>query len=257
MRKLVAAICFFAVAALAANVKLYLNDGSYQLVREYQVKADRVRFYSVERSQWEEIPLSLVDIKRTEGEIAARKAALEEEAKVLSAEDKVEREMEEEVARVPQNPGVYYMAGKEAKALKLAESSVRSSKGRSILKVMSPIPVVSGKATVELQGEHASTVLDRNQEFYIRLSDQERFGIFKLTPQKGVRIVEKVTIIPVTKEMVEEPVEVEIFRKQVGGQELYKIWPQKPLEPGEYAVVQYTQGKLNPQIWDFSCQPAK
>jgi hypothetical protein len=32
---------------------------------------------------------------------------------------------------------------------------------------------------------------------------------------------------------------------------LYKIWPMKPLEPGEYAVVEYTDGKVNLQIWDF------
>ncbi|HWC00607.1 MAG TPA: hypothetical protein VG672_28065 [Bryobacteraceae bacterium] len=258
MWKVAAAICLLALTALAANLKLYLKDGTYQLVREYQVKADRVSFYSVERSQWEEVPVSLVDLKRTESEIAERKAALAEEAKTLSEEDKAVREMEEEAARIPQNPGVYYVEGKEAKALKLAESSVHGNKRRSVLKVMTPIPVVSGKATVELQGERAATVLDKaDPEFYIRLSDEERFGLFKLTPQKGVRVVEKVTIVPVTKEVIEEPEEVEIFRKQIGGQELYKIWPQKPLEPGEYAVVQYTAGKLNPQIWDFACRPAK
>ncbi len=33
--------------------------------------------------------------------------------------------------------------------------------------------------------------------------------------------------------------------------QLFKIWPEKDLEPGEYAVVEYTEGKVNPQIWDF------
>ena len=32
---------------------------------------------------------------------------------------------------------------------------------------------------------------------------------------------------------------------------LYKIWPQDPLEKGEYAVVEYTEGKLNIRMWDF------
>ena len=36
---------------------------------------------------------------------------------------------------------------------------------------------------------------------------------------------------------------------------LYKIWPQQPLEPGEYAVVEYTEGKGNTQIWDFGFGP--
>ncbi len=258
MRRILAAFFLVVLAALGANVKLYLKDGTYQLVREYEVKTDRVRFYSVERSQWEEVPLTLVDLKRTGQEVAERKAALAKEAKVLSEEDRAIREQEEEAARIPQNPGAYMVEGKEVRAFKLAESSVHTNKGRSVLKLVSPIPVVSGKATVELQGEHSSNVVSNpNPEFYIRLSDQERFGIFKLTPQKGVRVVEKVTIVPVTKEIIEEPAEVEVFRKQIGGQDLYKVWPQKALESGEYALVQYTAGKLNPQIWDFSYQPAR
>ena len=56
-----------AVAAFAANIKLYLKDGNFHLVREYKVERDRVHFYSVERSQWEDIPLELVDLKRTRG----------------------------------------------------------------------------------------------------------------------------------------------------------------------------------------------
>ena len=68
-------VLFLAFAAWAANIKLYLKDGGYHLVREYQVQPDRVRFYSVERSEWEEIPLDLVDLKRTEAEAAARNAA--------------------------------------------------------------------------------------------------------------------------------------------------------------------------------------
>ena len=38
---------------------------------------------------------------------------------------------------------------------------------------------------------------------------------------------------------------------------LYKIWPAKPLEPGEYAVIEFSEGKLNVQVWDFAYKPAK
>ena len=71
---------------------------------------------------------------------------------------------------------------------------------------------------------------------------------------KGNRVVEKLTIVPVTKETAEEPDMVELFRKQVADR-LYKIWPQKPLDPGEYAVVEYTEEKLNMQVWDFFIAP--
>jgi hypothetical protein len=53
------------VPAAAANIKLYLKDGTYQLVREYLVLSDRVKFYSSDRADWEEMPLVLVDLKKT------------------------------------------------------------------------------------------------------------------------------------------------------------------------------------------------
>ena len=35
--------------------------------------------------------------------------------------------------------------------------------------------------------------------------------------------------------------EIETFKKQEGDN-VYKIWPEKDLEPGEYALVEYTEG---------------
>src|SRR5579863_7971591 len=108
MRRIALAFCMLAAVAFAANVKLYLKDGSYQLVREYKVEGDRVHFYSTERSEWEDIPTDLIDLKHTESEIAEHKKAIEEEAKVLSEEDKSERALQDEILKIPQNPGVYY-----------------------------------------------------------------------------------------------------------------------------------------------------
>jgi len=257
MRRIALGFFVFLAAALAANVKLYLKDGGFQLAREYQVQGDRVHYYSVERSEWEDIPTELVDLKRTQAEVAETKKKIEEEAKVLSEEDKAERALQDEIMKIPQNPGVYIIEGKETKKLKAAESTVHTNKGRSVLKVLSPIPMVTGKATLEINEAHSLTVLTNDRpELYIQLEREERFGIVKLTPQHNVRIVEKITSIPVTKEMVEEPEEVEIFRKQLTPDGLYKIWPQNPLEPGEYAVVEFSPGKLNMQVWDFAYKPA-
>src|SRR5450755_430694 len=46
---------------LPKGKKLILKDGTFQMVREYQRQDDSVRYYSVERSAWEEIPAELVD----------------------------------------------------------------------------------------------------------------------------------------------------------------------------------------------------
>ena len=244
-----------AVAAFAANFKLYMKDGSFHVVREYKVETDRVKFYSVERSQWEEIPLELADIKRTEAEQAERQAERAEETKAVAEEEQARREIRAEISKIPQDPGVYYLDSGAVKVIPVAESKIHNNKGRNVLKTLSPVPMVTGKATVELDGTHSKTVLsNREQEFYIQLSAEERFGIIKLTPEKAVRIVEKLTIIPISKEVVEEPIEVQVFRKQMTQDGLYKLWPMKPMSPGEYAVVQFTPGKTNMQVWDFAIQ---
>jgi hypothetical protein len=256
MRRFFTALFVLAVSALAANIRLYLKDGTNQIVREYSVQGDRVHYYSVERSDWEDIPLDLVDLKRTEGEIAAHKAAIEEENKVVLAEAKVEQEQKHEVLKIPQDPGVYQLIdGKELRIMQLAESKVHNNKQRSVWKALSPIPMVSGKATLEIDSPQARYIVETaTPEFFIQLSAEEQFGIIRLTPKDNVRIVEKLTIMPVTKEIVEEPEEVEIFRTQAADG-LYKIWPQKPLAPGEYAVVEGSPGKVNMQVWDFTWKP--
>jgi hypothetical protein len=252
MWKCVLAIAVLACEAWAANLKLYMKDGSYHVVREYQVQPDRVHFYSVERSDWEDLPLDLVDLKRTESEATARQTKLAEDAKAMADEETAERELEKEKRRIPQDPGVYWMLGTEVQVMKLAESTVHTNKGRAILKRLSPVPMVSGKATLELQGSHSLNVFtDPEQEFYIQLTEAERFGIAKVTSKGPVRIVANLTTVPVVNETEEELVMTDILKKELDGN-LYKIWPKEKLEPGEYAVVEYTEGKMNIQVWDFA-----
>src|ERR1039457_3413277 len=167
MRKLLVALAILACAAWAANLKLYMKDGSYHIVREYQVQPDRVHFYSVERSDWEDVPLDLVDVKRTESEAAEHQASLEEDAKVMAQEEQAERDLAKEKRRIPQDPGAYWLLGNEVQVMKLAESTLHTNKGRAILKKLAPVPVVSGKATLEIQGANSLNVFTNpEQEFY-------------------------------------------------------------------------------------------
>jgi len=147
------------------------------------------------------------------------------------------------------------VAGGQVNTLKQAEVKTVNNKRRSILKAVSPIPVVAGKSTVELDGlKSAFTVQAERPDFYFRLAEQERFGIVRMKPAKASRIVQILNLVPVSNEVVEETDIVETFRQQLG-EGLYKIWPTKPLAPGEYAVVEYTEGKGNIQVWDFSLAP--
>jgi hypothetical protein len=253
--RILAVLFFLAVTAIGATVRLYLKDGTFQLTREYQVQQDRVRYFSTERDDWEEIPLELVDLARTKKEAAAFAETVKAEAKAQSEEDAAERTARVEVQKIPVEAGAYYINGDKIEPMKVAESKVVNNKRRNVLKVLSPVPLVPGKSTVELDGETAQMRVTQDRpEFYFRLSAEERFGIVKITPKKGARVVENVSIVPVSNEIIEDPQIVETFKKQVG-ELVFKIWPVAALEPGEYAVVQYTEGKLNMQVWDFKVGP--
>src|SRR5579872_5925752 len=137
MRGFLAWRCFvffaaFSIAASAANVRLYLKDGDYQTVRDdYQVMQDRVRYWSTERSDWEEIPLELVDLDRTKKEAATHQAELEADTKAQAEEDAAIREEEKRVTKIPVEPGVYYINGDTLVPMKSAESKYVSDKKRT------------------------------------------------------------------------------------------------------------------------------
>src|SRR5271157_756903 len=72
-----------------ATLKLCMKDGSYQTVASYEVHGGRVRYFSVERSEWEEVPTSLVDFdatKRAQDEAKTMEKKQLEEAKQTDQE---------------------------------------------------------------------------------------------------------------------------------------------------------------------------
>jgi hypothetical protein len=253
MRRLAVLFLTLAAPILAANLKLYLKDGGYQLVREYTVEGDKLRYYSVERSDWEEMPVALADLKKTEAEAATKKEKFEQQTKQMSEEEEALKEMRREILKIPTDPGVYRVVDDQLQVFKQADTVIHNNKGRSVLKALSPIPMVPGKSTLEISGERAGIVIrdGARPEFYLQLSLQDSIAMVRLTPSKGVRIVERLTIEPVVKEVAEERDLVEIFTKQLTESGLYKVWPQGDLEKGEYAVIEYEEGKVDPRVWDF------
>src|ERR1700722_17616725 len=105
----------FLAPAQELSRRLILKDGSYQLVTKYEVKGDRVRYYSAEREDWEELPKSLVDWAATDKYEKDRAAgASVPEAVQLDKEIDAEREVDAskmpEIApgwRLPEESGVF------------------------------------------------------------------------------------------------------------------------------------------------------
>lgn len=241
----------------SAAFKLFLVDGGDMTVREYEVQGERVRYYSVERSQWEEIPLELVDIERTE-RMADRDRKRREALRAESAREReAERKARTELHNVPVDEGIYHYLDDTATALEQAEVVVDSSAKRTFFQVISPIPAIAGKRTMNVEGETSKFVVHESKPvFYVRQSNLGLFGLVKVEPdpKKKRRIVQVIQVVPQTQEIFEEEEEIEVFRQQLA-RGVYRVWPVKPLTAGEYAIIDYNPGAEDLRVWDFSCRP--
>lgn len=256
MRRFLLLLTFAGAIFAAPTIRLYLTDGDYQTVREYQVEGDRVRFFSTDRGGWEEIPLELVDLKKTEKEAAEKAAALSESLKIEQAEDDAIRADKKQVASVPEKPGVYWVDGANLVPLTEVDAFRKDSNTQKILQVLTPAPIIAGKATVYIEGRESKFRMTNTEpEFFFRLAQQERLALIKLDPKKNERVIENVMIMPNGEGTFEDQKQMPTFKKQYG-YDLYKLWPEKPLEPGEYAVVEYTEGQIAVRVWDFAIDKA-
>jgi hypothetical protein len=93
--------------AQAPNQRLILKDGSYQVVTKYQRVGDRVRYFSAERGQWEELPADLVDFAATEKWAKDRTTGAEPASPVIPEAAAIDKEEQQERARTPDvSPGL-------------------------------------------------------------------------------------------------------------------------------------------------------
>jgi hypothetical protein len=263
-------------AVLPRGTKVVLKDGTFQLVREYQKNGDRVRYFSIERGDWEEIPTSMVDWDAT------AKAASDAEKTSAAEVEKIHRQEEakrmDNVADIdaslqvgagvflPEGEGMFVVEGKSVRIMDQAGTQVKSSILRAAGQVI--VPVVPGKKTVVLPGAHATVRLHSvTPEFFLREPpfDPEISSRIQRSSQPG-----------------ESGPEVELIRVKVGhnsrqiesigtllGQELsvnrnsvsiqewevaknvYRFTLSEPLTPGEYVLAELLPDGMNLFVWDF------
>ncbi len=246
----------------AATIKLYLKDGTYQLVSSYEVQGDRVRYYSLERSDWEEIPASLVDFETTKRN--AQEVQVEKKKELEAAHDLATERFEKPPdtgfqvtpgVHLPPGEGIYALDGARVIHLLQTSGEVVTDKKRAALLLAMPLPVMKSRSLVILHGAQAAVRVPGPQPvFYVQSSDSlgTKLALIPLKSGKEARVVEKLearqTII--RSKATESRTAIPLERVQVTPQ-IYKLTPTKALSPGEYALGELLEDKLNLEVWDF------
>lgn len=253
--------------------RLILIDGSYELIGQYSVEAERVRYYSAERFAWEEMPYSMVDWVATK-EYASR-SVREKDERTAAALENASRERRETDAhlplvapglRIPAPDGVFLLDIYQGKPAwnKLAQNGgdLNKNTGSNILRGIIN-PVAGSKQTVELKGRKAgiqSHIVDPTLYFGIDPTDpamgynsetaEQHLRIARCQEKGGNRIVATIEIAVYGK--VRQKIQyVEASVERISDYWV-KIIPSKPMKSGEYALVELDEkGVMNQFVWDF------
>jgi hypothetical protein len=262
---------------LPRGKKLCLKDGTFQLVRSYERKGDRVRYFSVERGAWEEIPDAFVDweaTKKAEAESAREQDALrakvhtQEEAEKLMPLD-VDASLE--IAKgvfLPPGEGMFVVEGDSVRPLEQVGAQIKLDKKRLVEQILVPVPVVPARHRVEIPGARAKFRIAISQpEFYLREPppDPDRVSPIEKSSRPGKSGPEVELIHAAVKGDARR---IEFISTDIVGQHsakrdtialqrwevakgVYRFTLGEALPPGEYALAEVLSEGLNLYVWDF------
>ena len=266
--------------------RLILKDGTYQSVTKYEIHGDRVRYFSAERGEWEEVPKSLIDWEatdkfeqnRNEGKLAPEAVELDKE---LDAERKAEQARSPQVApglRLPDEGGIFlldtYQNQPQLAELQQSGGDLdRNTKTNVLRAVMNPL--AGAKQNIELPDAHAKIQSHTNvPSLYINIDANngapataqatgdppplpatERFKIIRIDVKGNKRVAGAVKIAVTGKMKTDERFVASTVATMTGG--WIKLTPADPLAAGEYAIAEM-MGKegMNLYVWDFGVNPA-
>ena len=264
--------------------KLILKDGNYQLAREYTRNGDRVRYFSLERGDWEEIPASMIDWVATQKAEAATSAQHSAELKKLHQQEEVSKvDMALDVDAslqtgsgifLPAGEGMFAVEGKKATLLEQAGMQARRDKKQILKQVISPIPIIPSKTNLEVPGSHAAVRLDPSHlEFYLReappdpdsnsrIQRSSRPGesgpeveLIRATVKGNKRVVDSIKSL-FGEKIDENRSTILMQRWQVSGN-VFRFTLGEQLQPGEYVLAEILPDGLNLYVWDFGVDGAK
>ncbi len=270
--------------------RLILKDGTYQLATQWEIKGDRVRYLSAERNEWEEMPKSLVDWDATEkyqknreaGEATPEAAELDKDLQAERSADEAKSPHVAPGLRLSDDGSVALLDTfqGEPQLVELQQTGGdinRNMKGNILRGVINPI--ASAKQAIEIPGQHAKVQAHSTvPAVYINVAQQDqpsgdaaqsaqkpeqpmqpaqpwdRFRIVRAESKQDKRIVGNIKIAVYGKVSQEQKLVPTTAQKLTGG--WVKVTPDKPLAPGEYALVELLGADgVNLYVWDFGVNP--
>ena len=260
--------------------KLVLKDGNFQMVREYQRNGDRVRYYSMERKDWEEIPTALIDWDATakaEKTEESADAALVNKIHAQESAQKMEAVVDVDAslqvgsgAFLPPGEGMFLVEGKSVTPLDQAGSEMKTDKKNRLKQILSPIPIVPNKTNVMLPGTRAQvriTSASTSPEFYLREAPQDpdrttpiqrssrpgetgpEVELVRAKVQGGKRVLESIRSM-FGEDLGAERNSISIQKWDIAPS-VFRFTLSEPLPPGEYALAEILPGGMNLFVWDF------
>jgi hypothetical protein len=247
--------------------RLILTDGSFQTVIEWKKEGDRLKYFSAERGEWEELPVSLVDWKATDEWNSERDKSTAEEMKQVTAEEVAARKeamsntpLVAPELRLPAEGGVFLLeelAGKPVLSkIDANKIQANNSTGKNMLR-KSIIPIASQIQTIELKGAAAKVrVHVPLPAIYVDMDNDQgvipgdSFRIVRLERKKDLRVLAKNRSSITGAQSVTEKFLLSRAEKFSG--DWWKVIPLEDLTPGEYAIVISAPGDDgNGAVWDF------
>jgi hypothetical protein len=246
--------------------RLILTDGSYQVATEWQKSGDRVKYFSAERGEWEELPTALVDWKATNEWNDEHSKSITEELKQVTGEEVAARKEEmlnnplvAPGTRLPPEGGIFLMDEPGGKPVlhKLEANKIQVDEniGKNMLK-RSVNPLSSQTQTIELKGSAAKVrvrtavplifVDEENEQGVI---PAENFRIVRMERKRDIRVLAKSKTAISGEQSVNERYLHSRVEKVSG--DWWKLIPLEDLTPGEYAIVVSTGAEDASVVWDF------
>src|SRR5881296_2526765 len=268
---------------LPRGKKLVLKDGTFQLVRSYKRSGERVRYYSAERGDWEEIPAAMVDWDATAKAEAAEQSeedALAQKIHTQEQAQKIETVMDVDASLqvspgvfLPPGEGMFLIDGKSVKPLEQVGSEIKTDKKQYLKRVLSPIPIIPSKRNVQIPGTRASIRATNGQtEFYLREAppDPDRttpivkssrpgesgpeVELVRATVKGNNRLLESIRSL-FGQQLDEKRNTISIQRWEIAPT-VFRFTVSEPLPPGEYALAEILPDGMNLFVWDFGVDAA-